>query len=125
MVIRALNELCGSPLEGEVLQAAAARAGSDVPFCLLGGTALAEGRGEVLTALPPLPETPAVICMPHFGCSTPELFLPPDGLRTRCRPDTKGAHLGPEAGDIGGVARRMSTCSEDALTAAPPRPWAR
>lgn len=114
-VIRALNELCGSPLEGEALQAAAARAGSDVPFCLLGGTALAEGRGEVLTALPPLPETPAVICMPHFGCSTPELFSRLDGLRTRCRPDTKGLISALEAGDIGGVARRMYNVFEDAL----------
>ena len=53
--MRALGELSGAPLEGGELCAAALRAGSDVPFCLLGGTALATGRGEVLTPLPPLP----------------------------------------------------------------------
>ena len=47
-VIRALGELTGAPLEGGELCAAALRAGSDVPFCLMGGTALATGRGEVL-----------------------------------------------------------------------------
>ena len=53
--------------------------------------------------------------MPHFGCSTPELFSRLDGLRTRCRPDTKGLISALEAGDIGGVARRMYNVFEDAL----------
>ena len=54
-VLTALNELHGGALGTEQLMSAALRAGSDVPFCLAGGTALAEGRGEVLTPLPPLP----------------------------------------------------------------------
>ena len=99
-VIRALGELTGAPLEGGELCAAALKAGSDVPFCLLGGTALATGRGEVLTPLPPLPRTDAVICMPHFTCSTPELFARLDTLRTRCRPDTDGLVAALRAGDV-------------------------
>lgn len=114
-VIRTLNDLTGAPLGEDALFAAALRAGSDVPFCLLGGTALAGGRGEVLEALPPLPETPAVICMPHFTCSTPELFTRLDALRTRCRPDTDGLVAALRAGDLAGVARRMYNVFEDAL----------
>lgn len=114
-VIRALGELTGAPLEGGELCAAALRAGSDVPFCLMGGTALATGRGEVLTPLPPLPRTDAVICMPHFTCSTPELFARLDTLRTRCRPDTDGLVAALRAGDVAGVARRMYNVFEDAL----------
>lgn len=114
-VIRALGELTGAPLEGGELCAAALKAGSDVPFCLLGGTALATGRGEVLTPLPPLPRTDAVICMPHFTCSTPELFARLDTLRTRCRPDTDGLVAALRAGDVAGVARRMYNVFEDAL----------
>ena len=114
-VIRALGELTGAPLEGGELCAAALKAGSDVPFCLMGGTALATGRGEVLTPLPPLPRTDAVICMPHFTCSTPELFARLDTLRTRCRPDTDGLVAALRAGDVAGVARRMYNVFEDAL----------
>ena len=40
--------------------------GSDVPYCVRGGTALAEGRGERLTPLPPLPSCYAVLCKPAF-----------------------------------------------------------
>lgn len=114
-VIRALGSLTGAPLGEDELCAAALKAGSDVPFCLMGGTALAGGRGEVLTPLPPLPRTDAVICMPHFTCSTPELFSRLDTLRTRCRPDTDGLVSALRAGDVAGVARRMYNVFEDAL----------
>ena len=50
------------------------RVGSDVPYCVFGGTALAEGRGEILTRLAPIPECWAVLCKPDFPISTPELF---------------------------------------------------
>ena len=117
-VLNALNELHGAALSARQLHAAAMRAGSDVPFCLEGGTALAEGRGEVLTPLPPLPRTPIVICMPHFSCSTPELFARIDARKSRCHPDTAGLIDALKAGDVAGVARRMYNVFEDAL---PPR----
>ena len=81
--------------------------------------ALAEGRGEVLTPLPPLPRVPVVICMPHFTCSTPELFARLDSLRTRCRPDTNGLVSALRVGDLCGVARRMYNVFEDALDRRP------
>ena len=114
-VLAALNELHGGALGPEGLFAAALEAGSDVPFCLLGGTALAEGRGERLQALSPLPETDVVICMPHFSCSTPELFARVDSRRSRCRPDTAGMLEAVARGDVGGVARRMYNVFEDVL----------
>lgn len=114
-VLLALNELHGGALDSEALQAAALAAGSDVPFCLMGGTALAEGRGELLTPLPKLPETDTVICMPYFSCSTPELFGRIDSRRSRCHPDTAGLVAALEAGDVRGVAQRMYNVFEDAL----------
>ena len=51
-VLRAMNRLSGAGLSPDRLAEIGARAGSDVPFCVLGGTALAEGRGERLTPLP-------------------------------------------------------------------------
>ena len=53
----ALRRLWHVDLSWEALHGLAAQLGADVPFFLAGGTALASGRGDVITALPPLPET--------------------------------------------------------------------
>ena len=113
-VIRTLNDLTGAQLgEDALLPRGCARARR---LCLLGGTALAGGprRGPRSPAAPA--GDPAVICMPHFTCSTPELFTRLDALRTRCRPDTDGLVAALRAGDLAGAARRMYNVFEDALT---------
>lgn len=117
-VLRALNQKAGSPLSPIELAQIGERVGSDVPYCVLGGTALAEGRGERLTPLPPLPRCWVVACKPDFPISTPELFARADRVKLRCRPDTAGVLAALEAGDLGGVARRMYNVFEDVL---PPR----
>ncbi len=53
-VLRALNRLLGRPMSRSGLLSLGAELGSDVPFCILGGTAFCEGRGEVVTPLPDL-----------------------------------------------------------------------
>lgn len=114
-VLRALNELERAGLSPEAVAKIGERVGSDVPYCVIGGTALAEGRGEVLTPLPPLPRCWVVLCKPEFSISTPALFAKIDSVRLRCRPDTQGAVAALEAGDLHGVARRMYNVFEDAL----------
>ena len=86
-----------------------------MPFCVEGGTALVTGRGEEVQALSPLPGCAVVVCMPHFTCSTPELFERIDSRASACRPDTAGLLAALEAGDLRGVARRMYNVFEDAL----------
>lgn len=114
-VLRALNDMEGAPLSLPELAKIGERVGSDVPYCVLGGTALAEGRGEVITPLPPLPLCWVVLCKPEFSISTPALFAKIDSVKLRCRPDTQGAIAALEAGDLAGVARRMYNVFEDAL----------
>lgn len=114
-VLRALNQRAGDPFSPKELARLGERVGSDVPYCVLGGTALAEGRGEVLTPLPPLPRCWVVACKPDFPISTPELFAQADRVKLRRRPDTAGLVAALEAGDLGGVARRMYNVFEDAL----------
>ena len=114
-VLRALNQMEGRHLDLDILAETGALVGSDVPYCVMGGTALAEGRGEVLTPLPPLPKCWVVLCKPEFSISTPALFAKIDSVRLRCRPDTKGVVAALEAGDLAGVARRMYNVFEDAL----------
>ncbi len=114
-VLRALNRAEGEPLSPPDLAKIGERVGSDVPYCVIGGTALAEGRGEVLTPLPSLPRCWVVLCKPEFSISTPALFAKIDSVRLRCRPDTQGAVAALGAGDLAGVARRMYNVFEDAL----------
>ena len=116
-VLRALNQRVGEPFSPTELARLGERVGSDVPYCVLGGTALAEGRGEVLTPLPPLPRCWVVACKPDFPISTPELFAQADRVKLRRRPDTAGLVAALEAGDLGGVARRMYNVFEDVLPA--------
>jgi len=63
-VLRGLNELWKLGLSQNDLLELAAKLGSDVPFFLYGGTALAEGRGEIVTSLPPLPHHWVVLVVP-------------------------------------------------------------
>lgn len=114
-VLRALNELEGQPFTREELARVGEQVGSDVPYCVLGCTALAEGRGERLTPLPSLPQCWVVVCKPDFPISTPELFTKIDGCKVRRRPDTDGVLAALEAGDLAGVARRMYNVFEDVL----------
>ena len=116
-VLRALNQRAGDPFSPKELARLGERVGSDVPYCVLGGTALAEGRGERLTPLPALPRCHVVICKPAFSISTPELFRAVDGVKLRCRPDTEGAIAALRDGDLAGVARRMYNVFADVLPA--------
>ena len=114
-VLRALNRLTGAGRTPAELCAMAEEIGSDVPFCVLGGTMLSEGRGERLTPLPPLPDCAIVVCKPGFAISTPELFAQVDRRRSRLRPDTDGLMEALSRGDLPGAARRMFNVFEDVL----------
>lgn len=114
-VLRAMNELTGAGLSPAELAEIGQSVGSDVPYCVVGGTALAEGRGELLTPLPPLPHCHVVVCKPSFPISTPQLFSRVEVRKIVRRPDTAGLLAALEAGDLTGVARRMYNVFEDVL----------
>ena len=114
-VLRAMNRLTSAGLSSVELAKIGERVGSDVPFCVLGGTALAEGRGERLTPLSPLPPCSIVICKPPFSISTPHLFGRVNVRKIVRRPDTSGVIAALDAGDLAGVARRMYNVFEDVL----------
>lgn len=114
-VLRGLNEQAGKPYTLMELAKVGEAVGSDVPYCVLGGTALAEGRGEILTPLAPLPKCHVVVCKPGFPISTPTLFRKIDQVDIVHRPDTAGMIAALEAGDLTGVARRLYNVFEDAL----------
>lgn len=114
-VLRGLNRLCGNPFSRSQLEAMAAAVGSDIPFCVAGGTQLATGTGTTLRDISPLPDCAIVICKPPFAIRTPELFGKIDSRRSRLHPDTAGILAALDAGDMEGVARRMYNVFEDVL----------
>jgi 4-diphosphocytidyl-2-C-methyl-D-erythritol kinase len=80
----AVNILLGSNLSHARLSEIGAALGADVPFFLTGGTALAEGRGEKITPLPPLdPNWPIVVVKPKVGVSTAAAYAALDALPNR------------------------------------------
>jgi len=69
-----LNELWALRLEATAMTALAAELGSDVPFFLVGGTALGTGRGTTIAALAPITDRTLLLGCPPFGLSTPEVY---------------------------------------------------
>lgn len=103
-VLRALNALYGKPLGKEELLAAAASLGADVPFCVFGGTAIAEGFGEKLS---PLPQAKLyyVLITDKTRLSTPLMYAALDE-RGRASPvDADGCIAAVRAGEAGAAAR--------------------
>ena len=114
-VLRLLRRALAPELPDRALEAMALQVGSDVPYCVRGGTALAEGRGEVLTDLPALPDCFLVVCKPSFPISTPELFAQVRLRQLRCHPDMAGLSTALYNGDLSGVCRRVYNVFEDML----------
>lgn len=112
-VLRSMNRLYGGRFSTAELEEIAAGIGSDVAFCVAGGTALAQGRGELLTRLPDMPECYFAICKPGFSISTPELFRSIDSAPLRHHPDTAGILESLDRGELEGICRRLYNVFED------------
>ena len=114
-LLRILRDRYAPEMEDTTLESIGAEVGSDMPFCLRGGTALAAGRGEILTDLPPLPDCWIVLCKPPFPIPTPMLFARADSVAIRHRPDIPGMRKAREHGDLEGVAGRLGNVFEEVL----------
>lgn len=108
----ALNEMLGQPLESGRLKEIAVRVGADVPYCVMGGTALSEGIGEVLTALPAPPEAFLVIAKPDIDVSTAFVYQNLHLENVSDHPDIDGMAEALRAGDLRGIAERMGNVLE-------------
>ncbi|HIV96078.1 MAG TPA: 4-(cytidine 5'-diphospho)-2-C-methyl-D-erythritol kinase [Candidatus Agathobaculum stercoravium] len=116
-VLRALAALHAVGLTDDELCAMGLKLGADVPYCLRGGTMLAEGIGEELTALAPMPHCWVVLCKPPFAVSTKEVYQAIDAVDIKKRPDTAGMVKALEKSDFAGVCRRLSNVMEEVTAA--------
>ena len=106
-VLRALNRHYGSPLSIFALAELGAEIGSDVPFCVIGGTCMCEGRGERIRKLPDMPDCIFVVCKPDFSSSTPELYKQLDNSVIGKRPDHQAVESALLAGDLVKIAQNL------------------
>ncbi len=85
--IRCMNKLFSLRLSTDEMMEIGAALGSDIPFCLLGGTCLATGRGETIQPVDAFPRTPVVLIKPDFGVSTPWAYQQFDRFPPAKKPD--------------------------------------
>lgn len=115
-VLYGLNELLGCGFSNEKLREIGAKLGADVPFILLGGTALARGIGEKLKPLSPLPETVNfVIVKGEESISTPAAYKAIDALTEPVHPDTAGVLWAVETKDTERLAEKCANLFEAAI----------
>lgn len=116
-VLRALNRHYDNPLSILALAELGAQVGSDVPFCVVCGTAMVEGRGERLRKLADMPDCVFVICKPDFSCSTAELYRKLDENAVAKRPDNQLMESALLSGDLGKVAEQVFNVFDPVVTA--------
>lgn len=109
--LKGLNELWQIGLSIEELAALGSEIGSDVAFCVHGGTALARGRGEKITKLPPPPSCWVILAKPSIGVSTSEIYGNLDMSRIQ-HPDTERMIQAIMQKDYEGVCQHMGNALE-------------
>ena len=114
--LKALNEMWGVGLSMSELILLGEQLGADVPFCLMGGTALASGKGEQVLRLPPCPPLGLVLVKPPFSVSTGSVYQAfRFGQRIR-RPDNRAMIEAIRANDASGIVSCLANALESVTT---------
>lgn len=113
-VLIGVNRLFGLGLTKRELMERGVKLGADVPYCIMRGTALSEGIGEILTPLPPMPQCSVVLAKPQIGVSTKAVYgkLRANELRPEEHPDIDGMVSAIKKGDLDGVIARLGNVLE-------------
>ncbi|KAF0816334.1 4-diphosphocytidyl-2-C-methyl-D-erythritol kinase [Bacillus sp. ZZV12-4809] len=110
--LRGLNKLWGLGLSLDELAEIGTEIGSDVSFCVYGGTALATGRGEKIQELPAPPTCWVILAKPFIGVSTADVYRRLDVEQVQ-HPNTKGMVEAIKWGCYEDVCRNMGNVLED------------
>lgn len=107
-----INELFGIGLSTEDLKKRGVKIGADVPYCVMGGTALSEGIGEVLTPLSGMPQCHILIAKPPINVSTKFVYENLHANELTWHPDIDGMVNAIKNSDIYGIASKMENVLE-------------
>lgn len=121
-VLWGMNQMYALGLSRKDLMERGVRLGADVPYCVLRGTALAEGIGEKLTGLPPMPRCYLLIAKPGISVSTRFVYenLHANDLRPEQHPDVDAMIAALREGDLKLLASRMGNVLEEVTVPAHP-----
>lgn len=108
-----LNRLYETHYSREKLMEMGLKLGADVPFCIVRGTMLAEGIGEELTPLTPMPQTYVVLVKPPISVSTAVVYKNLDLNQIKKHPETKIVIEALEKGNVQKIADHMSNVLEE------------
>lgn len=111
-VFHGMNELFGLSMSLQEMKDLGVGIGADVPYCIQGGTALSEGIGEILTALPSPPAAYLLIAKPDIGVSTKFVYENLHADRLQSHPDIDGMVQALERGSLEGIVSRMENVLE-------------
>lgn len=111
-VLVGLNAFFETGLSRETLCDIGQTVGADVPFCIIGGTCLVEGIGEIITELPSMPDCHILLAKPKVGAKTENSFARYDRLGTSVHPDTDEMLAAVVAGDLEAVAANAQNALE-------------
>ena len=115
-----MNRLFHCGLSKEKLMELGVQIGADVPYCVMRGTALAEGIGEKLTVLPPMPDCWILIGKPGISVSTKYVYTTLDLNTDTVHPDIDGMKKALEDGNLYGITERMGNVLQDVTIPAYP-----
>ncbi|NLO82580.1 MAG: 4-(cytidine 5'-diphospho)-2-C-methyl-D-erythritol kinase [Clostridiales bacterium] len=111
-VLVGLNRMWDLGITSRGLMSMAARLGSDIPFCILGGTALARGIGDELVSLSPADGIWLVLVTPDFYVSTGHIYRSLDLSRITVRPSIQDMVMNLEKKNLNGIAGCMQNVLE-------------
>lgn len=113
-VLFGVNKMFRLGLTTEELMQRGVKIGADVPYCILRGTALSEGIGEVLTSLPPVPQCQVLVAKPGINVSTKFVYenLHANDMRPEQHPDIDGMIRAIKAQDLQGIADKLGNVLE-------------
>lgn len=111
-VFHGLNELLGLGMSLDRMKEMGVSIGADVPYCLMGGTALSEGIGEILTALPAPPEVYLLVAKPDINVSTKFVYENLHAETLSYHPDIDGMVRAIKEGNLKGITERMGNVLE-------------
>lgn len=111
-VLKGVNQLFSLGLSEEELMKRGVKLGADVPYCIMGGTALSEGIGEILTRLPALPMCHLLIAKPEVGVSTKFVYGNLRANELKAHPDIDGMAEAIRNGELRGVVSRLENVLE-------------
>ena len=112
-VLYGMNRMFSLGLTEEQLMERGVTLGADVPYCILRGTVLAEGIGEILTPLPPMPRCQILLAKPPVNVSTRMVYEKLDACQIVNHPDIDGLIRGLQDQDLGKVASSMGNVLEE------------